>query len=206
MRFDHKVVLTRVVRRLPAAAAICCVLTAQPAVAQQTNEWEVVQSPLYLWMTELSGQVGVGNATVPVFLEFADALDSVAGAFSFHFEARKGRWGVLSDLNFVRLSTEATVEIPGPRTVEAEFEFDNTIFEIGASYLVAPARNFSVIGGLRTYTVSPKLQFTGPNSQLTPIDVATRRQTSSSALPIGRSCQTSGRFSAALTSAVATPS
>ena len=35
-------------------------------------------------------------------------------AFSFHFEAEKNRFGIFSDLNFVRLSTESDFTLQGP--------------------------------------------------------------------------------------------
>ena len=66
------------------------------AAAQQprSDAWEFSAVPLYFWVTELNGQMAAGPVTVPVFLEFSDAKDNLGGAFSFHFEASKGRWGV----------------------------------------------------------------------------------------------------------------
>jgi hypothetical protein len=40
------------------------------------------------------------------------------------------------------------------------------------SYLVVPAANFNVIGGVRTYTLSPKLNFTGTGPLPATIDVS----------------------------------
>src|SRR5688572_22551054 len=97
------------------------VLTPAPAHAQQNDEWAFTLAPLYLWATELDGQLTAGNRTAPVFLEFADAADNLGGAFAFHFEAQKGRWGVLTDLNFVRLSSDAELVLPN-RTVKGSFD------------------------------------------------------------------------------------
>lgn len=146
------------------------------AAAQSTDAWEVNFAPLYIWASEISGELSVNRATVPVFMTFADAADNLAGIFTFHLEARKGRWGVLTDLGFVRLSTQSQVTIPGllpsapNRLVTADLELGNTIFEAGATYLVSRSRDFSIIGGLRTYTMAPELAFTGAANQVTPVD------------------------------------
>ena len=108
---------------------------------------------------------------MPVFLEFADAADNLGGAFSFHFEATKGRWGLMTDLNFIRLASSADFAVGPLRDVEGDFELDNVTFELGGLYLLNEARSFGIIGGLRTYTLSPKIQFTGSlGTQIAPLD------------------------------------
>jgi hypothetical protein len=151
--------------------ALMCAVSAR-VDAQQHNEWEISVAPLYFWATALDGDLSAGPATVPVFLNFADAADNLGGAFSFHFEASRGRWGVLTDLNFIRLSSSSSFTVLG-RTIEGEFEFDNVMFEVGGTYLVNEGARLGIIGGLRTYTVSPKLEFRGPETATTPIDTST---------------------------------
>lgn len=109
-----------------------------------------------------------------MFLDFADAADNLGGAFSFHFEARKGRWGGFTDFNFVRLSseTEFTTVTPIVRTIEGDFNLDVQFFEAGASYVVHEPARVAVIGGLRTYTLGSKLEFSTPNVDLTAIDAS----------------------------------
>jgi hypothetical protein len=163
-------------RRMAALLLFGSLLTPGSAAAQSTDAWEVNFAPLYLWASEISGEMSVNRATVPVFMTFTDAVDNLSGIFTFHLEARKGRWGVLSDLGFVRLSTQSQATIPGllpaapNRLLTTDLELANTIFEGGASYLVSRARDFSIIGGLRTYTMSPTIAFTGANNQVTPVD------------------------------------
>lgn len=166
-----KSVLQRVARCLIAAVAALFVLAPLPARAQQSDQWEVTLAPLYLWASELNGQMTARSVTVPVFLDFADAADNLGGAFSFHLEARKGRWGVLTDLNFIRLSSESQFTLPN-RTIEGDFDLDNVMFEAGASYLLSQEARFALIGGLRTYTLSPKLAFSTAGAQVAPIDAS----------------------------------
>jgi hypothetical protein len=159
--------------RSAAAAAIVAlaVLTPRPAIAQPSDEWQINFAPLYFWATELNGSMTARNTTIPIFLEFADAADSLGAAFSFHFEGGKGRWGLLSDLYFVRLSSDAEFTLPN-RVVQGSFDLDNTIFELGGSYLVSESARFAVIGGLRTYLLSPKLEFTSSGVQVEPVDTS----------------------------------
>ena len=152
------------------ALVLICVAPGR-AAAQQRDGWEVSFVPLYFWATALDGQLSAGPATVPVFLEFADAADNLGGAFSFHFEATKGRWGLMTDLNFIRLASSADFAVGPLRDVEGDFELDNVTFELGGLYLLNEARSFGIIGGLRTYTLSPKIQFTGSlGTQIAPLD------------------------------------
>jgi len=143
---------------------------ATPAMAQ-SDKWQVDVAPLYLWAVETDGNISVRDKSVPVFLDFADAADSLAGAFSFHGEARKNRVGIFSDINFIRLSTDASFATPIlSRQVNGTAQLDMTMFEVGGTYLVRPVRNLSVIGGLRTYTLSPKLEFESDIQELTVVD------------------------------------
>ena len=157
--------------RVTVAAALALSVSAPKPALAQSDEWEVTLAPLYFWATELNGSMTARNTTIPIFLDFADAADRLDGAFSFHFEASKGRWGVMSDLYFVRLSSEAVFTLPN-RVVDGDYNLDNTIFELGTSYLVSENASFAVIGGLRTYTLSPNLQFTGVGGSVEPVDTS----------------------------------
>lgn len=139
------------------------------AAAQSSDGWKVDFYPLYFWAMSLNGDITVRSATIPVDLAFRDTAENLAGAFSFHLEASKGRWGTLIDLNFIRLSTDADFTVPG-RTVTADFELGNVMFEAGASYRVYEPAVLAVIGGLRTYTVAPEVNLTAEIGSATPVD------------------------------------
>lgn len=142
------------------------------AAAQQADGWEVSVVPMYFWAASLNGTMGVGPASLPIELDFSDAADHLSSAFAFHFEASRGRWGVMSDLNFVGLESEAPLTVGG-RTVQSEVDFDSTIFEAGASYIVVPSTKFGIIGGLRTYTIAPRVDLTNPpTGSTTSLDVS----------------------------------
>jgi hypothetical protein len=142
-----------------------------PAFAQSDN-WEVDVAPLYFWASELDGRIITSNDSVSLFLPFDEAVDTLAGSFSFHGEARKGRAGFFGDIYFIRLSTDAEFVTPLSTTVLGTTELDMTVFEGGASYLVKPDANLSVIGGVRTYTQSPRITLSGPVLGVREVDVS----------------------------------
>jgi hypothetical protein len=172
----------RPVAKTPAAALTCLcallvvvggtLLTPAPAFAQ-SDKWEVEVAPLYLWAARLDGDIGVNDKNVSVFMTFDDALDKLARSFALHVGAQKGRWGLLADVFFLRLETDATFTTPGiPVEITGEAELGMTIFETGMTWAVKPGSPLSLVGGLRTFTLSPELTLTGGPFQRTPIDTS----------------------------------
>lgn len=139
------------------------------AQTRSSDGWKVDFVPLYFWAMSLTGDIDVGPATIPTDLNFQQAAENLGGAFSFHLEASRGRWGVLADLNVIRLETDADFTVAG-RLVTGNLELGNAIFEAGASYLASEQAQLAIIGGLRTYTLSPKIGFSGAAGDATPVD------------------------------------
>jgi hypothetical protein len=139
------------------------------ATSQPGEQWEISVVPLYFWAMSLSGQLSAASAAVPISLDFAEAADNLGGAFSVHFEASRGRWGVLTDVNFIRLSSSAPIMV-GSLEFERDVQLDNVIFEAGVSYLLHRTTRFGLIGGVRTYTLSPTIELTNTGMGVTPID------------------------------------
>jgi len=155
------------------AAVVTGVVSEPTSVFAQSDKWQVDVAPLYLWAAAQSGKISVADRDVPLFMDFGDAADKLAGAFALHGEARKNRWGALADINFIRLSTDATFSTPIlSRQINGTAQLDMTIFEAGATYLMNPERHLSVLAGLRTYTLSPEIEFESAASQLTPVDTS----------------------------------
>jgi hypothetical protein len=156
---------------LVALAACGTLLTPAPAAAQ-SDKWEVEIAPLYFWAARLDGEIGVNDRNVPIFMSFDDALDKLGGTFALHVGAQRGRWGVLADVYFLRLETDATFTTPLiPREITGEAEVGVTIVETAMTWAVRPGSPLNLLGGLRTYTLSPKLTLTGTQFERTPIDV-----------------------------------
>jgi hypothetical protein len=164
-------------RRVAIACAVVAfgVLAPRSAFAQDQEGWHVDVAPLYFWTATTSGNLAInGTRDIPVFMDFADAKSKLAGAFALHGEVRNGRWGVLSDVNFIRLSTDVSYTTPilgAP--IAGTVKLDQVIFNGKVMYEVKPGTPFMLVGGIRTFTMSPTAHFTGPvGGQLADIDVS----------------------------------
>ena len=147
----------------------------QSAFAQAAEGWQVDLAPLYFWAATTDGNLAInGTKDIPVYMDFADAKSKLAGAFALHVEARNGRWGLLSDVNFVRLSSDAdyTTPIVGA-PIAGTLELDQLFFNGQVMYEVRPGTKFLLVGGIRTMSMSPSARFTGPvGGQLADLDVS----------------------------------
>jgi hypothetical protein len=147
---------------------------ARPAGAQ-TSGWRVDVAPLYAWAASTSGNIAVnGTRDIPVYLDFSDAAENLAGAFMFRGEARNGQWGVLGDVFFIGLSTDVNYTTPILSIpIAGTLKMDETVFNAKVSYEPKAGSRFYLVGGLRTLTVAPIVHFTGPTGgQLADIDTS----------------------------------
>jgi hypothetical protein len=162
-------------------AAIFCIVIAlgtfapRSAFAQVQEGWQVDLAPLYFWAATTDGNLAInGNRNVPVYMDFADAASKLAGAFAAHVEATNGRWGVLGDVNFIRLSSD--VNYTGPLVgapITGTMKLDQVLFNGKLMYEVKPGSKFMLVGGVRTLSMSPTAHFTGPlGGQLADINVS----------------------------------
>jgi len=113
-----------------------------PAAAQ--DEWEHTLIPFYLWASGIEGQSKVGPVSAPVSIEFSDALEHLDAAFTIHYEANKGQWGVLADFYHLGLQPEGAL-VNG---VPAGVDLTNTIYEFGGLYRPGP-EGLDILFGLR---------------------------------------------------------
>ena len=124
---------------LACAAALFVAVTPRTASAQE-EKWQVDLAPLYLWAVTTNGNIAVNSiANIPVYLDFKDAASNISGAFTFHGEARKGKWGFLGDVNFIRLSTDVNYTTPIlALPVAGTVKLDQTYFNGKVMYEVQP--------------------------------------------------------------------
>ena len=81
-------------------AAMLSAAATSPTLAQDTApataSWQLSVTP-YLWATALKGDARVGRTKADVDASFSDILDNLNGALMLSVEARRGRFGLLSD-------------------------------------------------------------------------------------------------------------
>jgi len=132
-------------------------LAAVPARCQSGDgdAWQFQIAPLYLWAMNLDGTMQLGEGPEGSFqVDFNDAFDNLQTAFTVHFEASKGRWGLLSDASYLNLKGDQEIPTPGGA---AEIRIKNLILEAAGGYRVA--NRFWVIAGLRYFKLDPTISF-----------------------------------------------
>lgn len=130
------------------------------AIAQSTTTqaggWQYEFTP-YLWAAGMKGDTQTGTLPkVSVDAGFDDILDVLDFGVMGAFEARKGRWGMLFDAVYMKLSDAATASRTGPGpigatlTANANVEMKQTVLAGAAAYrAVEGGSPVDLIGGLR---------------------------------------------------------
>jgi len=117
-------------------AILVAVGVAASADAQgQSDEWQFQIAPLYLWAVNIDGTMTVRDRFEQDFgVDFSDAFDNLETAFTVHFEASKGRWGLLADASYLNLAGSQDIDTPGGT---ADVGVENLILEGAAGYSFA---------------------------------------------------------------------
>ena len=124
---------------------------AVPVYAQASGDWEYDLTPLYLWGVSVSGDMTVKappfSPSIPLDVDFDDAVSDLSGVFTVHFEARKERWGYYGDFSYIRLTPESKLPLGG----KVKTDFRNPLFEAAGLYRLggAPDSPWWLVAGLR---------------------------------------------------------
>lgn len=138
--------------------------SASDARAQDSNpsalssEWSFAVAP-YIWAAGLEGDVATFPPAPPAQVDasFSDIWENLDLAFMATAEARKGRFALLADLVYVRISADAAT--PGPFFGRAELDTTSFTGTFEGSYrAVATERgNLDLLVGARVWSVSTDL-------------------------------------------------
>ena len=104
--------------------------TTPPAGA---NLWEF-RVGLPGWISGIEGEAGAFGAVNPVDVAFKDVLPLIDMAAALSFEARKGRWGILTSGLYMDLSDAAGT--PGPLVDDLSIEVQQLMLDAAVSYRV----------------------------------------------------------------------
>lgn len=149
------------VKRVPTVAAKAA-RSSETVVPQGTSNegWEFQFTP-YFWLAGLHGTAGIGNRTTEVDESFGDIFHQLNFFLMGVFEARKGKFVSLTDLEYVSISDDKAT--PGPLFSNVNANFKTFIFdpEIGYRLLDRSDKGafIDVLGGVRVWHVSTDLDF-----------------------------------------------
>ena len=130
--------------------------------ASTSDGWQFQFTP-YVWMPSLHGTAGVGNRTAGLDESFGDLFRALDFVFMGTFEAHKGKFTVLTDIQYVDVSDKKAT--PGPLFSDVEANLKNFVLdpEVGYRLLDKPDKGsfVEVVGGARIWHVNVDLKF-GP--------------------------------------------
>jgi len=111
------------------------------------GEWEYSLAPLFLWAQGIEGTSEIGPTTAPLDITFKDALSNLDATFTVHFEMKRDKLSLFTELQYVNLGPEAV----GPNGVPLNIDFKDTIGELGIAYWVFSTEktDWQILGGTR---------------------------------------------------------
>lgn len=145
------------------APALAADMVAPPRMAQASpSDWSIAVTG-YGWMAGLNGdQALFGLPPVNVDLKFSDILPSLNFAAAGVVEVRKGSWGFLGELNYVKLSARQT----GPAGFLTLKLDSSSLFGLAAgTYRVTEGSwgNLDLIGGAKFFSMSNTVALFAPS-------------------------------------------
>lgn len=137
------------------SAGISAAQSSQTASAA-SGEWEFDLTP-FLWGAGLDGTIGIARREVTFEATAKDIMKSLDMGFMVDFEARRNRWSFETDLVYVDLGKDVTVEgiggIVGGQNPQLDMRL--TLIDGTIGYQLAPS--FDVLAGVRGVVVSPSI-------------------------------------------------
>jgi opacity protein-like surface antigen len=142
-------------------AAVESYLAAADSPAGSKWEFEAI---LYLWAAGVDGTQTVRGQQVAVDASFSDLVENLEGALMFQLEASKGRFGLLVNLEWMKLGDE----VPGPLGGTIDADLESLFVVVGGRYRFldverAPGRAVTgdVLAGVRWTDLDLKIESSG---------------------------------------------
>ena len=147
--------------------AILLVLGASCAFAGETQKegnWDFNLAPLYVWMVDMEGELGIGPVTSYPDVPFSDIFDNLESIFTIHFEAmHRSNWGFFFDYSGLDISASGALVTP-PVTITIDFA--STMIEAGGMYRIENGpHGFDMLGGVRYTKLEPDVTITPPGGK-----------------------------------------
>jgi hypothetical protein len=144
-------------------AAALAVGLGPPAQAQETRAttaggWNFALTP-YIWFAGIEGEVASVSGLSPVSVDagFDDLIENADIAFMLAAEVRRGRFGIVTDLTYLSLSTDGAT--PGPVFGDAEVDTSTFFATVAGFYQVVAGERISldVLAGARVWYVDTEI-------------------------------------------------
>jgi opacity protein-like surface antigen len=143
------------------AAALCGFPVAAQTSEPSTNDWKYELVP-YAWLPSVSTNLKLGPLPGNITHNSTSVLDALDFAAMASFEARKGNWGGLLDIQYVKLGMPNRFAGGLPGGFTADFE-DSMVNMLGFYRVMDAPVSFDLLGGARyvhastDVTIAPNL-------------------------------------------------
>ena len=160
-------------RRLANAAVLilgCSVLSAPTRAQTPSSDWQF-DAILYAYAPQISGSATFPTGTTHnITVDPSQILSSLNFAAMGAFEARKGPWGVFTDIMYLNASDSKSatrslsisgVTIPGGVTADAHLSVKSTVWTLAGEYRVvsAPEATLDLLIGTRALYLEQSLSW-----------------------------------------------
>ncbi len=160
------------------------------AVAQTADVWRF-EASVYLFMSDIGGKVTFPptGASKDLTVDFGEVLEDLKFGFMGSFEARRGRWGVYTDLAYMDVGDTqekskalsiGRVGIPADVNVNLSFDLKLWAWSLAGTYALIddPGFRLDVLAGTRVLDIRPKVDYalTGNIGQFALPDRSGRRE------------------------------
>jgi hypothetical protein len=149
---------------MPGLLTLAFAATTAPALAQSPptqTAWQFEATP-YAWAAGINGwgRIGARTPTVKINENFSDVWRNLDFGAMGAFEARKGRWAILFDSVYVKLSANSE-PLAGGAQGTAHFGMKEAILQLAGAYRVYddPVTPVDVVVGTRYTYLSGDLSF-----------------------------------------------
>lgn len=144
------------------AADVSPLLVAEPQAAQSKDGWTFSVAP-YLWIAGLSGETAqFGLPTVHIDSSFSDILGNLDFAFMAAGEARYGRFSVIGDVIYTKLSADAETPLGFLASdVDVTSESLSGLLGLGYAVLDGPNGHLDFVGGIKLWSVETTISLSG---------------------------------------------
>jgi hypothetical protein len=133
--------------------------TAFAGESAKEKNWDFQLAPLYLWMVNMDGEMGIGPIDTGVTVDFGTLFDNLETIFTVHFEGvHRSNWGFLLDISYLDISASQS---GGPLALN--IDFTTILAEAGGYYRFSRDQHaFDVLAGIRYTKMEPEITFTTP--------------------------------------------
>jgi hypothetical protein len=163
-------------------------LSSTGALAQQSadkiDSWQFGVS-IYGWFPDIAGQTSFSQpgGSNEFKIDIEDILDNLEFTFMGTFDARKGRWGFVTDVIYLDVGSSETgtreasigdIQLPADVTANVNLDLESWIWNFTGYYraVAQTALTLDVVAGARYGDIEQKVnwEFTGTVGSIPPVD------------------------------------